>query len=100
MIGMFPPNTDDCYNCKLSGPEQLNLIEGGVGFPPMNIRNAASVNSDLGDFALPEGFQQVPIFSDLDPAPEVPYNDDLNIYGCPYVETVDERFGKDSTYTD
>ena len=25
MTGMYPPNKEDCYNCKLSGPEQDNL---------------------------------------------------------------------------
>ena len=67
----------------------------------MNIRGADTINTDLGEFALPEGFQQVPIFGYMDPVPLVEYNDDLNIYGCPYSQVVDEdRFPADSTYTD
>lgn len=63
--------------------------------PPFKIRNQKKLEEQLGAFALPEGFIQLPIFTHL----EDNEADDLDLGGCEYVHTVDGyRFPNEETY--
>jgi len=63
--------------------------------PPLKIRDAAKYNSDLGLSALPYDFVSIPIYSHLD----AEIIDDLDLYGCQYVNDVDSyTFPAESTY--
>jgi hypothetical protein len=91
-MGLYPPGTT---TAQLTNYEISNL-RLGHGLPPMVVRSATKTNSDLGANALPEGFVSIPIKSHSNVALE----DDLDLYGCEYVNTVDNaRFPADSTYT-
>ena len=65
----------------------------GVSRPPFGIRDVDRVNEELGRYALPHGFNAVPI---------VVYNnddihDDVSYDGCPYISNVEETRVDNST---
>lgn len=63
--------------------------------PPMKIRDAKSINIELGKSPLPNGFVSIPIFSHQ----ESTILDDIEMSGCSYISAVDGyRFPADSTY--
>lgn len=65
--------------------------------PPINIRNAATINKELGKNPLPNGFVSVPIF-EFDNDTNL---DDVGFGGCAYVDKVDGyNFGAPETYID
>jgi hypothetical protein len=67
----------------------------GVAAPPFTLREGVSTNKKLGNLPLPQGFIQLPIFNHL----EESLADDLDLYGCDYVNTVDAyRFPDEATY--
>ena len=95
LMGMFPPGT-------LSESEMLTQTQldgfnvNGRGMPPMSIRNADALNTDLGRDPLPNGFVSVPVHNFNNATPD----DDINMSGCTYVADVDGyTFPAESTYT-
>jgi len=72
----------------------------------MNIKYAPDIGESLGDSPLPDGFTGMPIFNHMEEYNSLGefielIDDDLDLYGCGYVDTVDEyRFPAESTYTD
>ena len=38
-------------------------MSDGKGLPPFTVRNADTINTDLDDTPLPEGYIQVPLFN-------------------------------------
>jgi hypothetical protein len=49
-MGMFEPSEDTCFNCKLSDNEVKRLENNNsIGMPPFGVRNAAKVNTELGN---------------------------------------------------
>lgn len=65
--------------------------------PQMQIRNADSLNSDLGLNSLPNGFVSLPIYTFVNPTTE----DDISYDGCPFaIETTDLRYPDNGLYID
>ena len=63
--------------------------------PPMRIRDAISINTELGQDPLPNGFVSIPIYTHM----ENTILDDINMGGCSYINAVDGyNFPADSTY--
>jgi len=95
LMGLFPPGS--LAESELLTQTQLNgLNTNGRGMPPMSIRNANSINVELGRNPLPNGFVSVPVFNFQNAA----IIDDINMGGCSYVNKVDSyTFPADSTYT-
>ena len=91
-MGMFPPNSKK--SIKLTMP-QVKAING-VSAPPFTVRDSVSTNEKLLNLPLPQGFVQLPIYNHL----EENLTDDLDMYGCDYVNTVDSyRFPDEATYS-
>ena len=65
--------------------------------PPISIRNAASINNDLGFSALPFGFVSVPITTYMN----TDWNDDISSGACSFVTlTKSGRDGDNDLYCD
>lgn len=80
MMGMFPPGT--LPESKMLTQTQFDGFNvNGRGMPPINIRNADTLNTDLGRDPLPNGFVSVPVHNFNNPT----VDDDLNESGCTYV---------------
>jgi hypothetical protein len=80
MMGMFPPGT--LPESEMLTQTQLDGFNmNGRGMPPINIRNADALNTDLGRDPLPNGFVSVPVHNFNNPT----VDDDLNESGCTYV---------------
>ena len=61
----------------------------------MMIRDAISINTELGQDPLPNGFVSIPIYTHM----ENTILDDINMGGCSYINAVDGyNFPADSTY--
>jgi len=61
----------------------------------MRIKDAISINTELGQDPLPNGFVSIPIYSHM----ENTILDDINMGGCSYINAVDGyNFPADSTY--
>lgn len=94
LMGLFPPGTLSAD--ELLSEAQLSGLETeSRGMPPMSIRNAQSINLDLGTNPLPNGFVSIPIFN----FNNKPMLDDINYTGCSYVNAIDSyNFPNDATY--
>ena len=93
LMGMFQPDPQTAS--KLTRQQVDALRPKGPASPPFKIRDQAEIDQQLGAFALPEGYVQLPIFNHM----EVAESDDLDLTGCDYVNTVDGyRFPAESTY--
>lgn len=59
----------------------MDALESGFGLPPFKARQASTINTDLGFFALPEDYTAIPItvFNNND------VHDDTGAYGCNYL---------------
>ena len=103
LMGLFNP--DPLTGNKLT-KEQVDALTSGVAAPPMNIKYASDIGESLGDLPLPDGFTGMPIFNHMEEYNSLGefielIDDDLDLYGCGYVDTVDGyRFPAESTYTD
>ena len=61
----------------------------------MRIRDAISINTELGQDPLPNGFVSIPIYTHM----KNTILDDINMGGCSYINAVDGyNFPADSTY--
>lgn len=68
----------------------------GLGLPPFKVRGSKEVNKILGNAALPHDFRPQQLISFLDHS----IHDDLDMYGCNYVNTVDGyTFPNEETYS-
>jgi hypothetical protein len=65
-----------------------------ASFVPFTVSNSTAINTELGANALPNGYTQVPIYAYLKGNETEVLVDDIDLYGCNYVELVDERFPK------
>lgn len=93
LMGMFKPDAKDAP--KLTSAQVNALAPEGVASPPFKVRGQKSINEDLGDLPLPEGYVQLPIYDHN----EVSMGDDLDLTGCSYVNAVDGyEFPAESTY--
>ena len=93
---MFPPGSL-LENQKLTQTQLDGFKNGTRGMPPMHIRNAEAINSDLGRDPLPSGFVSVPVYSFEEPS----LVDDISLESCEYVNLVDGyRYPANDTYTD
>ena len=64
--------------------------------PPFKIRDQSTIDETLGDFGLPNGYSQIPIYN----YQNSPLVDDLDMPSCDYANKVDAyRFPAESTYT-
>ena len=79
LMGMF--NTQTEQNVQLTNQQEEATSVGGVASPPFQVRDQRVIIEKLGDYALPDGFVQMPIFNHL----EVSMADDLDMNGCQYV---------------
>lgn len=96
LMGMFPPGSL-LENQKLTQTQLDGFKNGTRGMPPMHIRNAEAINSDLGRDPLPSGFVSVPVYSFEEPS----MVDDISLESCEYVNLVDGyRYPANDTYTD
>ena len=92
LMGLYQPSKATATKLTKA---QLKSMEGGVGATPFNVRDSAQLNEQLGEYALPHGVMQVPIYNMM----EKNENDDLDLPGCEYVNKIDgARFPSDSTY--
>ena len=68
----------------------MSTAEGSL---PFNVRDVESINHELGDMALPNGFVQVPetVFNNYD------IHDDVSTDGCQYINAVGDARSKDET---
>ena len=68
----------------------------GLGLPPFKVRGVKEVNKIIGEPALPHGFRELPLSVFM----ETTMNDDLDLYGCEYVNEVESyTFPSESTYS-
>lgn len=94
LLGIYPPT--ESKGEQLSEGEQKSL-SSGRGMPRMNIKDASTINQELGANPLPNGFVSVPITTFADANIE----DDVSYGGCPYAEDeVHSRRYVDTTYQD
>lgn len=93
MLGLYPPGNASASLIELSAASQANIKT--IASPPFTVRNAATVNQQLGQSALPHAFVGIPAHTYVNQ----PIEDDLDMGGCPYPQQEDERFPEDSTYT-
>ena len=94
---MYPTGSSP-QTSTLSANETANLVPQR---PPFTVRNRNKINRNIGNAALPSEFVQVPIYSyqrGQNKTSEV-IEDDLDLYGCDYVNKIDARFTEDSTYS-
>lgn len=71
------------------------MAPSGVASPPFKVRGQERINTELGEYALPQDFNQIALFNHN----EVAEGDDLDLTGCDYVNSVDGyRFPAESTY--
>lgn len=92
MMGLYPPGNSG--NSTWLTLAQYNNIALGRGMPPMTIRNADFINTNLGFSALPNDFVSIPVTTFIDPD----INDMLGP-GCKFVEdTVAGRRNDDDVY--
>lgn len=95
LMGLFPPGSLK-ENEKLSHEELLGLEVDLRGMPPINIRDAETLNYKLRRDPLPNGFVSVPIFEFQNPT----IWDDIGYWSCDYVSEVDGyNFPNDNTYS-
>lgn len=92
MMGLYPPGKGE----KLTHA-QVEAITNGPARTPFQIRDIDRLNSELGDEALPAGFQAVEIFvfnnNDV--------QDDVASVGCPYIVTTEDgRVDNDAVFKD
>jgi len=78
-MGLYPPGQVS----PLTQP-QLEALQS-VSSPPFTVRDAAKLNTQLGLDALPERFEQVPLYT---------YNnddihDEVSYDGCPFIDDVE-----------
>lgn len=77
LMGIYPPEKAQAR--QLSSGE-LKAIQSGRGMPKMKIKNADTLNEELGANALPNGFVSVPIYTFVDKS----VYDDVSYSGCGY----------------
>jgi len=94
LMGIYPPQVANPP--KLTTGEHKSLTTGR-GMPRMNIRDASTINQQLGENPLPNGFVSVPISTFVDKS----LLDDVSYSGCQYAqdEVTDRRYD-DVTYQD
>jgi hypothetical protein len=94
LMGIYPPQAAEAV--KLTAGEQKSLKEGR-GLPRMSLRDASSINEELGENALPNGFVSVPITTFVD----LNIMDDVSYDGCTYANAeVTDRRHIDPTFND
>ena len=94
LMGMF--KSQQKRSVQLTPVQVKAVSPGGVASPPFKVRDQRKINEELGNYALPEGFIQLPIYNHNENA----MSDDLDIPGCQYVQDVDiYRFPAESTYS-
>jgi hypothetical protein len=77
LMGIYPPEVAKGQQLTVG---EIKSLESARGMPRMNIRDASTINQQLGANALPNGFVSVPIstFVDKNTADDVSYG------GCAY----------------
>lgn len=80
LLGIYPPGV--AKGPQLTAGEQLSLSTGR-GLPPVLVRDASTINAQLGVNPLPNGFVSVPVFTFVDQN----VADDLNYGGCAYANS-------------
>ena len=81
-MGLYPPNVNVTKANLLS--EDMSESIKNATLTPFNVRDADSINDELGVAALPNNFTAVPIYTFLNPD----LNDDASTNGCPYINEV------------
>ena len=79
-MGLYPPGTSGAEKI----PTKLQSGDLGPASPPFKVRDSWSINSELGEDALPNGFTAVPLMN-------VEANNPFSIRneGCPIVDQFD-----------
>jgi len=80
---------------------QRQAVNSKRGMPPMKVRNATHIDSELGYNAIVFGYVNFPIYTYIEtdlPKPE--WQDDLNVASCPLVDKVGRERGGDDVYSD
>ena len=75
LIGLYLPGE--------ANTDTLKLADLGVAAPPFTVRNAPELSAELGDWALPFGFVQVPLMNERIGALE-----DILTESCPKYEQI------------
>ena len=92
LMGLYPPGSAPTLS-----QAQVEIVSTGVSSPPFKVRDSDAINEGLGDFGLPNGFDQVDIavFDNDD------IHDDVSYDGCPFIlDTEDARIDDPDVYAD
>jgi len=69
----------------------------GRGLPKISVQDSTTINTQLGENALPNGFVSVPVFTFVNNS----VLDDVNFNGCEFVhDQVEERRYNNANYND
>jgi len=94
LMGLYPAGV--AQERQMTTGEQQSMTKGR-GLPKMNVRDATSVNADLGVNPLPNGFVSLPIFTFI----EKTVQDDVGYSGCNYCyETITTRRRNNASFID
>lgn len=94
LLGIYPPGVAKPRELTQG---EMRSLQDGRGLPRINIRDATTINNDLGASPLPNGFVSVPIITFVDKSTD----DDCAFTGCQYCNNeVNSRRYVNSNYND